>query len=109
MQRKRGMGGSKRDGRDSRDSKDKNYQPAPSASNSSSSSRSLRSLVSLRSSSSTTASRCRKIIPKGGSVRLSECARPFLGISSDWTPPSLPRPLPPYSSASLLRTSRQKP
>ena len=43
----------------------------------------------------------------GGSVSFSENGRPCIGISSAWTPPRLPMPLPAYSRASLLSISRQ--
>ena len=44
---------------------------------------------------------------RGGNVSLSEKGRACMGISSAWTPPRLPMPLPAYSRASLLSISRQ--
>ena len=43
----------------------------------------------------------------GGRVSFREKGRPWVGISSAWTPPMLPMPLPAYSRASLLSISRQ--
>jgi hypothetical protein len=51
----------------------------------------------------------RKTTPSGGSTRRKECSLPWLGTGSVSTPPRFPWPLPPYCSASLLRSSFQKP
>src|ERR1700722_17215147 len=51
----------------------------------------------------------KKRAANGGKVRFSEKGRPWTGTSSAVTPPALPMPLPPYSLASLFRSSRQYP
>jgi hypothetical protein len=45
----------------------------------------------------------------GGSTIEAEAGRPCQGIGTAWTTPRLPRPLPPYTVASVLSTSRQRP
>src|SRR5690242_18140338 len=49
------------------------------------------------------------IVASGGSDSVSEYCRPCEGSGAACTPPKLPCPLPPYTVASLFRTSRQKP
>jgi hypothetical protein len=44
--------------------------------------------------------------PSGGSVSTRECGWPCQGVGTAQAPPALPRLLPPYSPASLLRSSR---
>src|SRR5665811_1959859 len=51
----------------------------------------------------------RNTAPRGGKVRFTECGRPWKAKGTAWTPPMLPWPLPPYSTASLLKISCQKP
>src|ERR1041385_9017808 len=51
----------------------------------------------------------KKRTESGGSVRLIEYGRPCADWGSAWTPPRFPMPLPPYSWASLFRSSRQYP
>jgi hypothetical protein len=47
------------------------------------------------------------IIPRGGSVILMEFSHCFHLYFSDCKPPKLPKPPPPYSSASVFSNSRQ--
>src|SRR6185295_3279068 len=82
------------------------HQPASSPGMESSFS-SVTSLASLPSFASF--SLCRNSTPKGGRLSASDCGRPCVGIGAVSTPPGLPTSLPPYSAASLLRSSRQRP
>jgi hypothetical protein len=47
--------------------------------------------------------------PSGGTVITADASRPCHGSSTASTPPRLPVPLPPYTIASVLMTSRQRP
>ena len=47
--------------------------------------------------------------PIGGTVIRADAGRPCQGSGSASTPPRLPTPLPPYTIASVLMTSRQRP
>src|SRR5690349_3225856 len=51
-------------------------------------------------------SRVKISVASGGRVSTSDWAWPCAGCASAWTAPALPRPLPPYSTASLLKRSR---
>src|SRR5436190_1362075 len=51
----------------------------------------------------------RNTAPNGGNVIVTDHLRPCNGIGAASRPPMFPCPLPPYSVASLLRTSRQWP
>ena len=53
--------------------------------------------------------RLRRTTANGGRVRLSEKGRPCIGSASVATRPQFPRPLPPYTVASLLSSSIHSP
>ena len=48
-------------------------------------------------------------VESGGSVRFTDSTRPCVLTGTDSTPPMFPQPAPPYSRASLFKTSRQIP
>src|SRR5580658_3884616 len=47
--------------------------------------------------------------PSGGTAIVAEAGRPCQGSATASMPPRLPTPLPPYTAASVLITSRQRP
>ncbi len=47
--------------------------------------------------------------PSGGTTRLARWAKPWLDPGSATTTPALPQSVPPYTAASVLRISRQRP